>query len=242
MTSPNYHDQTSVGESSSVDHYDSYDSNAHSLHQDSTYPMDSTPESYFNPTYTYGNSSDPAVINNSTSSMCKDFYQLPAPWNESVTIPLPTPFNFTVPLLNSSLFQFTIMLFMLMRQLWMKYRAREGSKEAASMLLLGIYKSIFLYIFFITLFAAITNGPNDDLNKKGMAALNWALHHAGYEGITVLLLHPGVGKRALKTALIIAFVWGLITYFCVKRVLEAGYEMDTIMVICSHISGEYRTT
>jgi len=85
----------------------------------------------------------------------------------------------------------------------MTSQARAGSRKAAETLILGVYRNIFLYVFAITVFAAVTVAPNNssdhDSDSNQLASLNWALHHFGYEGITVLLLHTGVGKRALKS-------------------------------------------
>jgi hypothetical protein len=145
---------------------------------------------------------------------------------------------------NSSLFQAMIMACMLLRQVVIRYKAvSEGNKEAAHQLILGVYRNIFLYVFAMTAFAAFSTGPNDDsslsptkllgISKNPLIALNWGLHHFGYEGITILLLHPGVGKRALKTSIIIATLWGIVTFFAVLFVTNAGYQMDAIMLQCT---------
>ncbi|GMI05024.1 hypothetical protein TrVE_jg8193 [Triparma verrucosa] len=131
------------------------------------------------------------------------------------------------------------MVGMVVYQYILRIMASEGNKEAAETLILGVYRAIFWFVCFITLVAAVPytyyrskEGDDGDFDQPAiLTASIWASHHFAFEGIAFLLLHNGVGKRALFRSFYFAFLWAAVTFMAVFMVVGKGFDMDAVLQV-----------
>ena len=159
----------------------------------------------------------------STSGYCYDLYTTNAS-------------NIGMPdFINKYTIQSVILIAMLAFQALQKYRANElGIREAADRLILGVYYYVFFYMCSVILTSGIAIAVysyKDSPMPSLCVAFLWSLHHFGTEGITFLLLHHGVGNRALLNSFLCALAWGAFTFVIVYQVNSNGYDMDAVFPI-----------
>ena len=143
---------------------------------------------------------------------------------------------------NKFMVQSCVMIVLTMYQKLKSYEAKSGNKDAGSatfmtsdMLVLGIYEQVFWFILGTTCLSAAAlyyygNGGSGSTGiPSSITALNWSVHHFGYEGVTFLLLHSGVGKRARNNSLVLAAAWGAFTFVSVFLVYFWGGDMDVVV-------------
>eukprot|EP00636_Phaeomonas_parva_P009208 CAMPEP_0118862110 /NCGR_PEP_ID=MMETSP1163-20130328/7423_1 /TAXON_ID=124430 /ORGANISM="Phaeomonas parva, Strain CCMP2877" /LENGTH=219 /DNA_ID=CAMNT_0006795981 /DNA_START=23 /DNA_END=679 /DNA_ORIENTATION=+ len=119
-----------------------------------------------------------------------------------------------------TLFNLVTLLAIIYLQRVRSNQARRGDRLASLHLVLPVYTAV---LYYYTLVSLVVNavamlfdfyflpGPSRLRSPAIWGALT-AAHHAGAEGLAILLLHPGAGRRALGLTGVLTLLWAGVVF------------------------------